>query len=188
MRMAKALRAMKRCTVITFTSIGICLSSAIVTLAANEQETRGSRAIPLADGEIRVTTTDDGDEIEIVDKDGDLLSLSVCAGPGKRYDALVGFFRAFQRAVALGQRDQVLEMLHVPLRVGRGEEGILRSRDRILADYDEVFDESFLQQLKAIDPRRVFCNWQGVMIGEGMVWAEVYDGELKIITINRPDG
>jgi hypothetical protein len=51
-----------------------------------------------------------------------------------------------------------------------------------------VFDESFLQQLKAIDPRRVFCNWQGVMIGEGTVWAAVYDGKLQITTINRPNG
>jgi hypothetical protein len=159
-----------------------------MTLAANEQESPGSRTIPLADGEIRVTTTDESDEIQIIDNDGDLLSLSVCAGPEKRYEALVEFFRTFQRAVALGQREQVLEMLHVPLRVGPGEEGILRSRDRILSAYIEVFDESFLQQLKAIDPRRVFCNWQGVMIGEGMLWAEVYDGELQIITINRPDG
>lgn len=156
--------------------------------AENETPRRDQRTVNLTDAEIRITALDNADQIEIVGNDGELLSRSVCVGPQKRFDTLVDFFRRFQEAVQLRQRDQVVEMLHVPLRVGAGEKGVLRDRKQILANYEGVFDDTLRRRLAAIDPRRVFCNWQGAMIGNGAVWAEVYDGELRVITINRPAG
>jgi hypothetical protein len=41
-------------------------------------------------------------------------------------------------------------------------------------------------RIGAADPREVFCNYQGTMLGLGVVWARPNaEGELGVITINR---
>ena len=57
--------------------------------------------------------------------------------------------------------------------------------------FDSNLDEAFFSALEEEDCAEIFCNWQGIMLGEtGQVWiSEVLDAEfhsqgLKIIAVN----
>jgi hypothetical protein len=126
-----------------------------------------------------------GDRIEGVDGSGTAVTRSVCAGPHKRYGHLVAFFWDFQTRVRAGDREGVLDRVHYPLRIAPGDDGLLHSRAEAAAAYDDLFDSDLIDKLAEIDPRKIFCNWQGAMIGNGILWAEVHDDRLVVITINR---
>jgi hypothetical protein len=41
-------------------------------------------------------------------------------------------------------------------------------------------NERLVDCVRDSDPGRVFCNYQGTKLGEGVLWASVHDDELKV--------
>ena len=64
---------------------------------------------------------------------------------------------------------------------------------RLRKDFDLVFQKSVVTEVLAQDPTQLFHNYQGVMFGNGAVWADEFCGEKKrpdcpvlVTTVNRP--
>lgn len=53
------------------------------------------------------------------------------------------------------------------------------------ADFEASLNPVFFEKLEEEDCREMFCNWQGIMLGEtGQVWLNEYSGTLKISAVN----
>lgn len=104
------------------------------------------------------------------------------------------FAREFQSALRQQDTARVAEMVAFPLRVNtEGRKGRRVNQATLLKSFDQVFTPGVVKGVLAQDPTRLFQNSQGVMFGDGAVWAaEVCPTQpkpscpLRVITVNRP--
>ena len=97
------------------------------------------------------------------------------------------FLAALKDAVAKGQRERVVALVALPLRVNTGKHHTyLRTQKALLSAYDRVFDAEVRKALAAQRPGELFANYQGVMVGDGQIWFGLPAGtsELRVLTVN----
>lgn len=58
------------------------------------------------------------------------------------------------------------------------------SSDELLNDFDQVVTPPILEAMSKADYSTLFANDQGIMIGNGELWANQIDSDLKITAIN----
>jgi hypothetical protein len=104
------------------------------------------------------------------------------------------FARGFQSALQRHDAPGVAALVAFPLRVGT-EGGKARGvgRAELLRSFDKVFTPTVVQAVLSQDPAALFQNYQGVMFGNGEVWAaEVCQAHaqppcpMRVITVNLP--
>lgn len=108
-------------------------------------------------------------------------------------DNVERFARTLQSALQRHDVPSVAALVAFPLRL-RTEGGQARrvGRTELLRSFDRVFTPAVVKAVLAQDPAALFQNDQGVMFGNGEVWAsEVCTGKgqapcpLRVITVNR---
>ena len=104
------------------------------------------------------------------------------------------FARSLQSALQRHDAPGVAALVAFPLRVG-AEGGKARGvgRAELLRTFDAVFTPTVVKAVLGQDPAALFQNFQGVMFGNGEVWAaEVCQAKrqapcpLRVITVNQP--
>lgn len=81
------------------------------------------------------------------------------------------FFDALQSAVRAGRNDELAELIGYPLTVRRSSGAlVIPDRAKFLSDPDAVFTKSVREQVLAQRFEDLFANWQGVMVGRGVLW------------------
>ena len=104
------------------------------------------------------------------------------------------FARDFQEALSKRDAVRVASMVRFPLRVNTEGAGPLRLRKaQLLKEFDQVFPAPVVKEVLAQDPAQLFHNYQGVMFGNGAVWADEFCGRKQrpecpvlVTTVNRP--
>lgn len=98
------------------------------------------------------------------------------------------FAAQVRQAVLDKDWDSLAQMTCYDIKVG--ENTFADSAEFAAADWDSVFSEDFIQAIEEESCREMFCNWQGVMMGDGQIWfSEVLDMDgnsegLKVVAIN----
>lgn len=130
-----------------------------------------------------------------------LLALACAAATAAEPDAaglppqtVETFARDFQSALRQKDVPRVAEMVAFPLLVNtEGRKGRRMSQATLIKSFDQVFTPGVVKDVLAQDPTQLFQNSQGVMFGDGAVWAaEVCPAKpqprcpLRVITVNRP--
>lgn len=59
-----------------------------------------------------------------------------------------------------------------------------QSSDELLNDFDQVVTPPVLEAMSKADYSTLFANYQGMMIGNGELWVNQIDSDLKITAIN----
>lgn len=80
-----------------------------------------------------------------------------------------------------------------PLRVNTtGKPSRQLGRAALLQQFDQVFTPAVVQQVLKQDPAALFQNYQGLMFGDGAVWADAVcpgarrpDCPLRVFAVNR---
>jgi hypothetical protein len=104
------------------------------------------------------------------------------------------FARSLQSALQRHDAPGVAALVAFPLRVGsEGGQARRVGRAELLRSFDKVFTPTVVKAVLAQDPAALFQNDQGVMFGNGEVWAaEVCANNrqapcpLRVITVNHP--
>lgn len=105
--------------------------------------------------------------------------------PAEEVDA---FAAQVRQAVVSRDWDRLAEMVCYDIKVW--ENTFADSAEFAAADWDSIFSEDFLQAIEEEPCQDMFCNWQGVMMGDGQIWfSEVLDIDgnsegLKVVAIN----
>lgn len=108
--------------------------------------------------------------------------------------AVEAFARNLQDALAKADARRVAALVHYPLRVNTlGAKTRQLSRTQLLKEFDAVFPPAVVKQVLDQDPTDLFRNYQGVMFGNGAVWANEFCGPavrphcpVLITAVNRP--
>lgn len=76
------------------------------------------------------------------------------------------FLASLQQAVKTGDKQAISQMVRYPLTTNAK---IKNSAD-FVKNYDQIFTSDVTKAILAQDPKTLFSNSQGVMIGSGQVW------------------
>jgi hypothetical protein len=108
---------------------------------------------------------------------------------GFSYKASVDFFTDLQRLLKAGDKQGLAELANYPLRVNgdKGKALIVKDRASFLKSFDQIYSPAVVAAALAVDPRNISCNYQGVMLGDGILWAySTSKGHQGIIAVNVP--
>jgi hypothetical protein len=100
------------------------------------------------------------------------------AGITKVY-ALKIFIKDLQYMAATDNREEISKLIRYPLNA------TIKTQADFLANYEKLFNPTLKEALARVNPRQVFRNYKGVMLGNGNIWIQQLDDEFKIIAINN---
>lgn len=87
--------------------------------------------------------------------------------------------------------DELAALVTYPLRVNSGNFKKSLKRLIILNEvtfrekFDDIFTPKILEALHKQDPNGIFCNSQGMAVGNGLVWVGTKKGRVGIYTVNQ---
>jgi hypothetical protein len=117
-------------------------------------------------------------EDDSVFDDGSRPSSWEVAGITKVY-ALKIFIKDLQYMAATDNREEISKLVNYPLNA------TIKTQSDFLAHYEKLFNPELKEALARVNPRQVFRNYKGVMLGNGKIWIRQFDDEFKIIAINN---
>jgi hypothetical protein len=102
----------------------------------------------------------------------------------------MAFFADIKRAVQARDIDWVVDHVSFPLPVSEGDVRIrVADAAALRTRYDEIFDSEVTQAIGAESAERLFKNWRGIMVADGILWFEAVGlGEMPryyIVAINK---
>jgi hypothetical protein len=142
------------------------------------------------DGPAVTFEVEDDDVVVDLDAAGCPLGESHFKFNGYSYKASVAFMTELQRLVKAGDRSGLAALANYPLRVHRSRSSTLIVKDRaaFVRDFNRIYSPAAIKIILAQDPRAIFCRYDGVSIGDGILWAS--DGSkgdhLGIYVVNSP--
>ena len=138
----------------------------------------------LEDG-TRITVTAD-DKVIIEDPTGKSSGESSCGANGFNYRRSVEFMAELQQAVKAGDKEKVARLMAYPVRVnqGGGKHRMIKDQATFVRDYEQIIKSATAAEIAAADPRKLFCRYDGVMLGRGVIWASGEEEKFGVSTIN----
>jgi hypothetical protein len=158
--------------------------SAVPTAAASVNRETCTPRPPAVQFEVK-----DDDVVIPLDAQGCPLGESHFKANGYSYKASVDFMTQLQRRVSAGDKTGLADLTNYPLRVNfkNRDPLIVKDRAAFLRDFDHLYSPSVAAAILKEDPRDVSCNYQGIMLGRGVLWADNRDGgHYGVIAINPP--
>ena len=93
--------------------------------------------------------------------------------PSTRTDCpgAIAFFQKLQTAVNGGDKNQLASMVSYPMHAMQNGKRIqVRTRQQFLSQYPKLFTPAVLCAIKAAKDSDVWGNYQGFMVGSGVIW------------------
>jgi hypothetical protein len=101
------------------------------------------------------------------------------------YEQYATFFQRFQAAVIGGNAEAVSKLVRYPLKVFGRDARNIGGKEEFLQRYPDIFSETVLGEIKKAEPRFVFCRDGSAMLGNGVIWASLHDGNVAVDVLNR---
>jgi hypothetical protein len=93
--------------------------------------------------------------------------------------ALKVFIKDLQYMVANDNREEIAKMVTYPLNAQ------IKTKAHFLEKYEQLFNPAVKEAIAKVNPRQIFRNYKGVMLGNGHIWIRQFDNDFKIIAINN---
>jgi hypothetical protein len=109
---------------------------------------------------------------------------------GTTQSAAKDFLARLQSAVTKNNKQDIAKLTQFPLRINQhGKSSFVKSKAEFIANYPTIFTKKIKQVIAKQQLQNLFVNSQGVMLGNGEVWARPADPAksqaLKVIVINH---
>lgn len=142
--------------------------------------------MPFDGGVAQVETDARGSErVLLVGADGRHLAESTCDPPHAGYDAVRSFYADVRTAMLGDDTEKVATFMAFPLRVNGKTTRVVSSREQFARERARILTPDVVTRVRDSDPGQVFCNSQGEMLGDGVLWAEVQANDrLAVWVIN----
>jgi hypothetical protein len=144
------------------------------------------REVPFDGGVAHVETDARGfDHVLLVGADGSHLAESTCVPSHAGYDAVRSFYADVRTAILGDDTEKVAAFMAFPLRVNGKRTRVVSSPEQFVRERARILTPEVVARVRDSDPGQVFCNSQGEMLGDGVLWAEVQANDrLAVWVIN----
>jgi hypothetical protein len=94
------------------------------------------------------------------------------------------FLTQLQRIVKTNDKARFAELVHYPIKVSAGDNtNEVSTPADFIRRYRSIVTPALKQTILTQDPKCLFANGQGVMIGHGQLWFQQEGKAMKIVTI-----
>lgn len=122
-------------------------------------------------------------EVTVTGASGSVLASCSCGQPTPYHEAAAFMARA-QDLVAKGDWQGLAAVTNFPVRTPVGS---ISSAATFVARAPAIFTAAMRAAIADAEPKAVFCNAQGFMLGDGVLWASAdASGHVGLITVNKP--
>ncbi|MFO0761294.1 MAG: hypothetical protein U0359_32750 [Byssovorax sp.] len=130
----------------------------------------------------------DDDVVTPLDASGCPLGESHFKANGYSYRAAVDFFTELQKRLRAGDKKGLGELARYPVRVNmpRGAALVIKDDKGFSSSFDKVYSPGVTAAVLKQDPRDVSASSKGLMLGDGIVWADGDKGVYGVIAVNTP--
>jgi hypothetical protein len=130
----------------------------------------------------------DDDVVIPLDATGCPLGESHFVSNGYSYKAAVDFMTELQKRLKAADRKGLSELVRYPLRVNGAKGAFLTIKDKasFVKSFDLAYSASTIAAVLKQDPRDVSASSHGMMLGNGLLWADGEKGVYGITAINVP--
>ena len=169
----------------TFISLSIVLLA--TSLACQAATSNHSRIVQFHGGSAEIITTDGVDHVIIKDSAGNMMAESDCGDDSGTYNEIVAFLKKVEVAFSVAKKKKVVSLINYPLRVNvaPGKSMFVNTERKLRAKYSTIFTPEVVQNIKELNPYNVFCREDMAMGGDGVIWAQMRNGQLKISVVNQ---
>lgn len=131
----------------------------------------------------------EGNQVVTISKNNQILSQSWFGDNGYDYWQSVKFVQQLQKAVKDNDKNAIADLIHYPLRINHGgaKHTNIKDKAEFLQQFDTIFTSAVQDKIKQVNPYNLFCNSQGVMFSNGLIWLTHPDNnakDLKISVVN----
>ncbi|BBI33604.1 hypothetical protein [Cohnella abietis] len=96
------------------------------------------------------------------------------------------FLSKLQKEVSKGNKSEVANSITYPLKVNnKGKSLEIKSKKDFIAKYDKIMTANVKKKLLAQKADKVFVNWKGVMIGDGVLWIGQTKEHIGVFALNQ---
>lgn len=112
-----------------------------------------------------------------------------CTFNGIDYDAAIEFMLTLQAALNDDKPAAAANLANYPLKVNSVTSDHqtytyrLKNKREFIQAFPDLFSSSMRE--KILKDNKVFCNYQGAMLGDGAIWFNTITGKGKIFLINH---
>lgn len=94
------------------------------------------------------------------------------------------FADKFKHAVVNRDKDIVASMILFPAQaIFKDKTIIINTKEEFLKLYDTILDKDLINKISRANTHKMFCNYQGAMIGDGDVWFSKIDDSIKVTAV-----
>lgn len=101
--------------------------------------------------------------------------------------AVSDFLDTIKQAVANDNREKISSLINYPMNIYDGGELIKTYPDSasVLENYDLIFSDQVKSELAKATFDTLFVTQEGIMIGQGQIWFNEFDGNMKIMVVQN---
>jgi hypothetical protein len=146
-----------------------------------------TRVVHFASGQAEIAKHGAFERVVIKGRHGEVESESYCGDGSGTYDEIVRLATALKAAARHDDRNAIMAHVAYPLRVnappGAGFE--IRSKRALAVRLRSVLGRKLIQAISRSEPHAVFCRDGMSMLADGVMWASVDAGVLRVRVVNR---
>jgi hypothetical protein len=111
-----------------------------------------------------------------------------CALNGVDLNQAVTFVSNLHAALKTNDKEKIADFIAYPLRVnltlrnGKNTIRYIKTKKNFFKSYDFLFNTRTKQRL--LNESEIFCNYQGAMLSDGLLWFKTDDNRARVITLN----
>ena len=91
--------------------------------------------------------------------------------------------KLFWDSLKNGDKQEVASCISFPIQVSvKGKVQTLQNKQQLLATYSDVFHRDFVAAVSGCPPRNLWNNYQGLMLGNGLIW---FNSDGTVVCINN---
>lgn len=115
-----------------------------------------------------------------------------CKVNGINYSSAQRFVAELQEAVKSAHKNKVASLALFPLKInttnqaGKVNHQSIANKAAFIANYEQIFSDKVKHSLLDHNAKNIFCNWQGAMIADGLIWFQSNAKEQGFFVINNP--
>ncbi|MBE9609521.1 hypothetical protein [Chitinilyticum piscinae] len=138
--------------------------------------------ISYSSGKTIVKTGPQGDQVTLLDAQGQLAGESVCDAGS--FAAYLSLFTVLRDAARQSKQDALAATIAYPLRVNGGKVRSVRDDAALRKNFAQVFTGPVIAAIGKAEPAAVFCRNGQAMFGDGVGWAELRGKQARVVVIN----
>ena len=102
-------------------------------------------------------------------------------------EALVRYLAALRTAASTKDPDAMARLVIFPLQVNASPAYTVNNAVDLRQRFSTIFDDDMLKAIAVQKPDDVFCNSQGVMLGNGEAWIDQEGDRIGIVVVNSTE-